>query len=41
MLVVVIIVGMVVGYFVGCYILDKWINDTSEEIENQELTKEK
>jgi uncharacterized protein YneF (UPF0154 family) len=41
MLVVIIVVGMVVGYFIGCHLLDRWINDNSEEIDNQQVTKEK
>lgn len=32
MLVAVIVTGMLVGYLVGCYLLDKWVNEGNDEI---------
>jgi len=31
MIIVVISLGMAVGWFIGSYLLDKWINDSHDE----------
>jgi len=31
MIIIVIILGMVMGWFIGAYLLDRWINDGEEE----------
>jgi len=32
MLIAIIVLGMLIGYFVGCYLLDKWVNEGNDEI---------
>ncbi len=34
MIAVVIIMGIVLGWVVGNYILDRWVNENNEEINN-------
>lgn len=36
MIIVVILAGIVAGFFVGMVVVDKWLNDKAEEI-NSEL----
>lgn len=31
MIIIVITLGMAVGWFVGAYLLDKWVNNSQEE----------
>jgi uncharacterized membrane protein YwzB len=35
MLIVVIITGIVMGWVVGNFILDKWVNESNEDINNE------
>lgn len=35
MIIVVITLGIVAGWFIGSYLLDKWVNDSHDECDNQ------
>lgn len=34
MLIAAIVGGIFSGYFLGCYLFDKWINDGIDEVDN-------
>lgn len=34
MLLVAILGGIFIGYMIGCCVLDKWVNDGSDEVNN-------
>ena len=35
MLIAAIVGGIFLGYFLGCYLFDRWVNDGLDEVDNE------